>query len=316
MTAGLRRKPLPAAKTFLQIQRLRPPNAPGRGYEYFASADRVPFDEGAKGVSLVNAWWLAELSLLAYVREAAAVERELAKTPFAVETILDRGRDRAVKGFVLSSPSSVIAVFRGTDVKDPMDWMHDLDTRWVPFDGGGRVHAGFARALDVTGSWPRLERALDGTGRRLFLAGHSLGGAVAQLVAVRLLRRHPAADCQLYTFGAPRAGDRAFADRLPARHFRVVNHRDPIPKVPPFRGFAHGGEPLWLDTHGAPAPLPRGYDHGAAQKLTAFARSRSVRRDWFSSLVEGPWRPFADHMPILYALHLWNAVVDASSPRP
>jgi hypothetical protein len=67
----------------------------------------------------------------------------------------------------------------------------------------------------------------------LIVCGHSLGGAIALLLA-EWLRRLPAApNLQLYTFGSPRAGDRAFAQGAQAlTHHRLVNHNDPVPGVP------------------------------------------------------------------------------------
>lgn len=304
------RKPVPPCRTFLEIQKLRPPNAPGHGYDYFAGCEAAPFEDGAAQFSLANAWWLAELSLLSYVRETAAIERELSKTPFRVLRFLRPWARAPVKGFVLEGARSLVAVFRGTDVLDPLDWIHDLDSRWMRFGGKARVHAGFARAFDAADPLATIERALDADPRPVFLAGHSLGGAVAQLAAARLGEHGQGADCQLYTFGAPRAGDRAFVELLPDRHVRVVHHRDPVPRVPPFRGFAHGGSVLWLDARGRPAPVPRGLDGGTARRLLEFATGASRRGGPLDPLTPGLLRPFADHMPILYALHLWNAVAD------
>lgn len=55
-----------------------------------------------------------------------------------------------------------------------------------------------------------------GTEWRVFITGHSLGGALATLCAYELAKRGGAArQCQqltLYTFGAPRVGNKVFAD--------------------------------------------------------------------------------------------------------
>ena len=49
--------------------------------------------------------------------------------------------------------------------------------------------------------------------RRLYLTGHSLGGAVASLVAERLVEKGvPKAQVPVITFGAPAVGNKAFAD--------------------------------------------------------------------------------------------------------
>jgi pimeloyl-ACP methyl ester carboxylesterase len=71
------------------------------------------------------------------------------------------------------------------------------------------------------------------TGEQMILVvGHSLGGAIALLVA-EWLRRKYGENLQLYTFGAPRTGDATFVrEAKDLTHHRMVNHNDPIPGVP------------------------------------------------------------------------------------
>src|SRR5690606_124377 len=71
----------------------------------------------------------------------------------------------------------------------------------------------------------------------IIVCGHSLGGAIALLLA-EYLRRYWSENLQLYTFGAPRAGNATFVESAKDLvHHRLVNHNDPVPGVP----FA------WLD---------------------------------------------------------------------
>lgn len=51
----------------------------------------------------------------------------------------------------------------------------------------------------------------------LFCAGHSLGGAMAVLAAYDIAELCPWKSVQVYTVGAPRPGNKAFADRYNAR---------------------------------------------------------------------------------------------------
>ena len=119
------------------------------------------------------------------------------------------------------------------------DILRDLDARLVRYaEGSGQAHRGFYDSFRAAKVF--VERYLDAfyTGEQtLIVCGHSLGGAVALLLA-EWLRTNWSRDIQLYTFGAPRAGDRAFVQSAQDLvHHRLVNHHDPIPAMP----FA------WLD---------------------------------------------------------------------
>ena len=82
-------------------------------------------------------------------------------------------------------------------------------------------------------------------GHEIWITGHSLGGALAVLLAATLGETGRSV-AGLYTFGAPRVGNGAFADRLNAHmadaaHWRVANSGDLVPHVPPEPMFSHAG---------------------------------------------------------------------------
>ena len=69
---------------------------------------------------------------------------------------------------------------------------------------------------------------------RIVVAGHSLGGALATLAAADLTIQG-LSNVQLYSFAAPRVGNRTFADQFTAKvpvAFRVANSEDIVPTVP------------------------------------------------------------------------------------
>ena len=101
-------------------------------------------------------------------------------------------------------------------------------------EGEGQAHRGFYRGFQA--AKPFIERYLNAfyTGEQtLVVCGHSLGGAIALLLAEWLRRKPTKPNIVLYTFGAPRAGDAAFVKAAqPLTHHRIVNHNDPVPALP------------------------------------------------------------------------------------
>jgi pimeloyl-ACP methyl ester carboxylesterase len=148
----------------------------------------------------------------------------------------------------------LIVAFRGT--ADWRNWVTDLDVK-LARESGCRVHAGFQAAL--AGVADALDVAVRGAaGGRIWLTGHSLGGALAMLFAWRFM------DCAksnpfsgLYTFGQPRVGDAAFRDSWPFQAgldscaFRVVDGEDCVTRLPWLAGgYRHAGHEVFYDSFG------------------------------------------------------------------
>ena len=57
--------------------------------------------------------------------------------------------------------------------------------------------------------------------------------------------------CQgVYTVGAPRTGDAAFAEAFPAQLWRICNQSDPVSRVPFEFGtdYEHAGKSVWISS--------------------------------------------------------------------
>ncbi|KAK7393270.1 hypothetical protein VNO78_21821 [Psophocarpus tetragonolobus] len=87
----------------------------------------------------------------------------------------------------------------------------------------------------------------------VYVTGHSLGGALATLLALELssnqLVKRGAISITMYNFGSPRVGNKRFAEVYNERvkdSWRVVNHRDIIPTVPRLMGYCHVERPVFL----------------------------------------------------------------------
>jgi predicted lipase len=82
-----------------------------------------------------------------------------------------------------------------------------------------------------------------GTVKTLRIAGHSLGAALATMLAIDVSGNDVFPGPTTYTFASPRVGDKVFAgtyDELVPTSWRVANLNDVVPHVPPIlAGYVH-----------------------------------------------------------------------------
>tara|TARA_B110000116_G_scaffold27892_1_gene21184 strand:+ start:1150 stop:1923 length:774 start_codon:yes stop_codon:yes gene_type:complete len=145
-----------------------------------------------------------------------------------------------------------IIVIRGTANKSNVE--SDIDVRLVSdVRLGIYLHKGFRDAavtimqiIDTSTTTGRntiqgqtLRYPLEHT---VHVTGHSLGGAVAQIIGMWLHKRGK--NVQIYTYGAPKISSQVLSGGQPT-HWRVVRRSDPIPFTPPWP-YAHTG--LFIDS--------------------------------------------------------------------
>ncbi|WCJ24161.1 triglyceride lipase triglyceride lipase [Euphorbia peplus] len=171
-----------------------------------------------------------------------------------------------------SARKRLVVAFRGTEQTRWKDLLTDL--RLVPAGlnperiGGDfkeeiQVHSGFLSAYDSVRtriiSIIKQSIGYNDNGEeppvkwRVYVTGHSLGGALATLLALELsssqLSKCGAISVTMYNFGSPRVGNRKFAEVYNQKvkdTWRVVNHRDIIPTVPRLMGYCHVAQPVYL----------------------------------------------------------------------
>ena len=165
----------------------------------------------------------------------------------------------------------IIVAFRGTVPACLHDDLADLEMGPKAVLGYGLVHAGFWDA--GTGIAQAVSEAIGD--QPYHLTGHSLGGAIAIVVATRLAEfgKPP---ISLTTFGAPRVamGEalESICEKLVATtigQYRLAS--DPVAELPlNIVGFGHGwGHPSPLIQLGAQSILPNIDDHAIGHYVTA-----------------------------------------------
>ena len=138
-------------------------------------------------------------------------------------------------GFIAkrADTGDVYVVFRGTQTIG--DWLANVDFLQIDQPHGwGKIERGFSGVY--SGSATAIIGALRSAGNlgRVFVTGHSLGGALATLCAADV-RASLNATTTLYAFATPRAGDPAFAARFNTEcpdAWRIVNTEDIVNTVP------------------------------------------------------------------------------------
>ena len=139
-----------------------------------------------------------------------------------------------------------VLCFRGTEPDEFSDILADLNAIPDRAELDGYVHDGFQDELDKV--WDRIQNHMSiyFKNHKLFICGHSLGGAMATVCASRMVDKVDA----LFTYGSPRVGSNDFVDALHVLHYRHVNNNDIVPCVPPYPLYHHHGTLRYINRKG------------------------------------------------------------------
>lgn len=155
--------------------------------------------------------------------------------------------------YVLEDATDIIVACRGTEVKEWKDIQADLTIDLVPSRAGvGQVHRGFRRYTDNL--WDNIKNhVLDCPQKKLWLTGHSLGAAMATLMARRFVLEPISHVVEaLFTYGSPRVGNKTYINQFndKIKHHRWVNDGDIVTKVPFSPWYYHCGTMHHIDAKG------------------------------------------------------------------
>jgi hypothetical protein len=232
-------------------------------YQYFSRARECPF---ATSGPVVKAAWAADATILAYARYGTELMTDdefrgnLAAGGLELRAKIGENPSQwnalGTQAYFAAGDGFAILAFRGTDIDDPDNLVHDANFLLVPerdyrspgkpalghlsmllhlFSAPCLVHRGFQAALNVV--WDQVSRQLiDYRGEcpeaEICISGYSLGGCLALLAYSRLND----SNTSVYTIGGPRLGNTAFRERVAGNigkgHFRCVNYNDLLVHVP------------------------------------------------------------------------------------
>jgi triacylglycerol lipase len=236
------------------------------------------FEAFPKHYSAVNTAALAVCADLVY-EEWVVVEKVVKSLGFDYFKFADV---KGTQSFTIADEKKIIIAFRGSEVTEFGDVMTDLDTSLEPYyypnrnkyygliddyetariEGGrGKIHQGFKEALDLI--WTivyrqvcecREEDVKMQRYRPIWICGHSLGGALANLATARFWEHGIDEIHGTCTFGQPRVGNKDFAEWFnlisKGRYYRIVNNNDIVARVPFYNGYTHTGKMRYFDANG------------------------------------------------------------------
>lgn len=263
-----------------------------------------PHPEIAYALATCSGYAYAHADGRADIRTVASMMARMglpANRCFAIELSIDAMYLDSTAFVIQSSDGKVVILcYRGSELFDLVDWLSDFDVepevytfRFHGRENSANVHSGFFRSARATYDEvvDALKRASRGepvaevheeyqpydAGARLekmealYIAGHSLGGAVGTLTAV-MLKQDPDPEVReiaskiraIYTYGQPMVGSPRFAEQcrrmdgfFDRNLIRYIHLRDVVPHVPPRETgrFQHfGQEWLYRPRAGARSP--------------------------------------------------------------
>ena len=233
----------------------------------------------------------ANLSSISYnnVKEAKSQVKKLGFT-----TVEFYEKDGA-QAYRFMNKTDIVIACRGTQPAEFNDIKADLKATPVIAETISRVHRGFKAEVDEL--WPMVQEDIlrkVNLGKTLWFCGHSLGAAMATIMASRCLHDVELNDpIELYTFGSPRVGWRGYVKSLNVTHHRWKNNNDIVTTVPLWAmGYVHHGTEHYLNAY------------GNYRKPTGWQLFKDKWRGIWMGLKQGKIDSFSDHSMDEYIKHI------------
>jgi len=233
----------------------------------------------------------AKLSSIAYMDQKAA-KKEARGLGFTTVEFYNRDGAQAYR---FQNADDMVIACRGTQPSEFNDIKADLKATPVLAETVSRVHRGFKQEVDDL--WPMVLEDITRTvnkDNKLWFCGHSLGAAMATVMASRCFYEKSIRDPQeLYTYGSPRVGWPGYVKYLGVKHHRWVNNNDIVCRVPLWiMGYRHDGEEHYMNAY------------GNVRKMTGWQRFKDRMRGIWMGIKQGKIDNFNDHNMSLYIANL------------
>ena len=161
--------------------------------------------------------------------------------------IVEKHGERSLIGYN-SELDALFVSFRGSI--DLLNWIDDIQIQKIqPYDNTLiEVEKGFYKAYeylksDVMNSLNNMKTTYPT--KKLLLTGHSLGAAIATLMAFDVMYDY---QVSLYTYGSPRVGNAYFAKEFEnvSEMYRITHYYDIVPHTPPeYMDYHHLSNEIW-----------------------------------------------------------------------
>lgn len=234
----------------------------------------------------------AKLSSIAYNSNIKDVKKQVKKLGFTTVEFYDR---EGAQAYRFMNKDDLVIACRGTQPTEFNDVSADLKALPVMAETISRVHRGFKAEVDEL--WPMVCEDISrkaNTNKKLWFCGHSLGAAMATIMANRCecddVLTNPE---ELYTYGSPRVGWPTYVNSFSTIHHRWKNNNDIVTTVPfVAMGYRHCGELHYLNAY------------GNVRKPTGWQLVKDKLRGMWMGIKRGKIDNFSDHDISLYIAYL------------
>jgi triacylglycerol lipase len=232
----------------------------------------------------------AKLSSIAY-NNIKDVKKQVKKLGFTTVEFYEKDGAQAYR---FMNKEDLVIACRGTEPTQFNDISADLKAFPVLAETVSRVHRGFKAEVDEL--WPDICDDLVDKKQKVWFCGHSLGAAMATIMASRCMFYASVPDpVELYTYGSPRVGWKGYVVHLGVVHHRWKNNNDIVTTVPlAIMGYKHHGTQHYLNAY------------GKYRKPTGWQLFKDKWRGIWMGLKQGKIDSFGDHSMAEYIKHIEN----------